>query len=124
SPTLAVTEGIVALFTGVGSGHTAQLVGVDERTGSVAWHSQPREFNGWPVLCPDDATVVCTTATDPAAQTALLRLEAATGHQLPSPIISTDSAGRDLGPGLYDPGTRTPDLLVGVVGGSVTWRHP
>ena len=54
----------------------------------------------------------------------MLRFTATTGTRLRSAVISTGTPGRDLGPGLYDPGIRTPEVLVGVTGGAVVWRRP
>ena len=127
SPRLAVTAGVVTILKAFGSGRTAQIVGLDERTGSLVSHSLRRstDVNGWPEVCPDDATTVCATVSDPTnGQTAVWRFTAKTGKQLASPIISTTSSGRDVGPDLYDPGLRTPDMLVAVDRGSIAWRHP
>ena len=125
SPSLAVAGGLVMFLQGIGSGITesARLVGVQGATGKQVWSSPAADFTGWPALCPDDATVVCATAVDPATeQTGVLRYTAATGHALPYAVIP-GSGGRDIGPGLYDPGARNPDQLVAVRGGAVAWQR-
>src|SRR5207253_6058504 len=104
-------------------GQTAHLVGVNATNGSTVWTSEPGFFTGWPAPCVDEATAVC--GTDAASQnTQVVRVAAANGRPLASPAISTNPSGRDLGPGLFDPGTRNPDLLVAVSGGEVAWRQP
>ena len=124
SPALMVVNGVVVMFADGGGAEKATLVGVDARSGAIRWHSAPGAFSGWPTACPDEDTVVCVSNQDPlTGHTQVMRFAATDGHPLASPVIS-NAAGRDLAPGLYDPGNRNPDLLVAVNGGAVAWDQP
>jgi hypothetical protein len=124
SPVLAVLGDLVVFFRPAG-GETAELVAAVAHTGVTVWSSRPGVFTGWPGRCVDDPSVVCVTGqvgTSPQAQ--LLRFTAATGAPLASPTISPDSSGRDLGPDLYDPGDRSPEMLLATSGSAVAWQRP
>ena len=106
--------------------------------GRQRWHSKPGLFTSWPSDCPGLPDEVCATSaavghgpaalstkpSSPPTSTAILRFNAATGAQQPQIVISTKSAGREIGEGLYDPGSRSPDMLTAVTGANVAWTAP
>ncbi len=122
-PALLAVGGVVVFFRSVGADQTAELVGVDARDGLTTWSSDSFEFTGWPAPCPDDPAVICVGGTI-GPQTQVMRFAAATGKPLKSPVVATETVGRDLGPNLFDSGARDPDELVAVSRGSVAWKQP
>ena len=54
---------------------------------------------------------------------ALLRFGAQTGEFLQAVQFAKTGAGREIGPGLFDPGERKPDWIVGVQAATLAWRE-
>jgi hypothetical protein len=92
----------------------------------VRWRSSLGSFATWPSVCPDNATAICLTGilSTSARRGTELRFDAQTGKQLPGALISKGFGGRELAPGLFDPGQRHPELLLATSGAQVTWRRP
>lgn len=123
TPTLAVVGDTVAVIEGTAGSQMAQLVGLNASDGKTTWTSPRGVFTGWPAPCADDLTAICVTGSS-GLQTQELRVNAATGAPLASPVVSPTPNGRDLAPNLFDPAIRNPDRLVAVSGGTVGWDHP
>src|SRR5439155_11498659 len=116
-PTLVVA-GRVVVYLGRGAGAAASLSAVDARSGKLLWRTRTAEFTSWPSICPDAADVVCITGVG-----ALLRFAAQTGEFLQAVQFAKTAAGREIGPGLFDPGQRKPEWLVGVQAATLAWRE-
>ncbi len=116
---------VVALKRIDPASQTAQLVSVAAASGTIAWAAPPALFTGWPIPCVDEPADVCVTSTSAAGNgTTLLRYVAATGRPLAPVVVSSAQAGRDLAPDLFDPGDRSPEVLLATSGGSVSWHRP
>jgi hypothetical protein len=134
--TPALAPGLAQFDTGVvfyqnAGGGDAKMVGVDASTGRTDWTSNPGSFFDWPEVCDDDPTEVCTTGFIPAdggddGLSRALRFHSSTGKRAGSVVISSaaDGGGRSLGPSLYDPGHRNPELLEATSSRSVAWQVP
>lgn len=125
-PNLAVIGSVVFYLGKRGStGPLGELVARDVNNGRVRWRSALGAFSTWPAVCPDATSAICLTgllSTSPQ-RGAELRLDSGTGRQLGGALISS-FGGRQLAPGLFDPGQRNPELLVATRGGRVSWRRP
>jgi hypothetical protein len=53
----------------------------------------------------------------------VLRFGLQTGELLQAVQFAPTTAGREIGPGLYDPGQRKPELLEASRGSSIGWRE-
>jgi hypothetical protein len=115
-PTLVVADGAV-VYLGTAKAPAAELVSVDAATGKERWHSAPGSFTSWPGICADSAGAVCLSG-----QGAVLRFGVANGHLLQAVRFAPTAAGREVGPGLFDPGQRNPELLEASHGASIVWR--
>jgi hypothetical protein len=101
------------------------MVAIDARSGTTVWATAPGIFTGWPDLCVDDPTMVCAAGNlDASNSSQVLRYAAATGAPEAPITIGNAGGGRDLGPDLFDPGERSPEMLVATAGGTVTWQEP
>ena len=56
--------------------------------------------------------------------TVALRFDPLSGRNSVGPVLSPHVGGREVGPGLYDPGGRKPERLVATRGSRVAWRRP
>jgi PQQ-like domain len=125
-PALAVIGGSVFyLATSGRGGPLGELVARDARDGHMRWRSALGAFSTGPLVCPDAVSAICLTgllSTSPQRGVEL-RFDSGTGKQLPGALISS-LVGRELAPGLFDPGQRKPELLVATRGGRVSWRRP
>jgi len=124
-PVLTVIGGDV-FYLGREGGSLADLVARDVTTGRVRWRSPLGAFATWPGVCPDVTTAICLTGllSTSSQRGAELRFDAKTGRQLPGALISKNFGGRELAPGLFDPGQRNPEVLLATRAGRVTWRRP
>ena len=124
-PVLSVVGGDV-FYLGRQGGSLAELVARDAATGHVRWKSAVGAFATWPGVCPDATTAICLTGllSTSGQRGAQLRFDASTGKQLPGALISQRFGGRELAPGLFDPGDRNPEVLIATSGGRVSWRRP
>ena len=101
----------------------AQLVAADAASGKPKWTSpQARPFIDMPALC-SDKQAVCATAYNPASKppsSPLLRFRLTDGV----PTILSTQAGRKLGVGIEDPGSRSPEFIehVSDTTGKVIWK--
>jgi hypothetical protein len=121
-PALGVFGELVTFLEPTGLAGAAKLVAANGRTGAISWSSSSATFFDWPEPCPDDPTEVCITGSKPSTATfGLLRFQADTGVPRPAPTVAD---ARNLGPDIYDPGTRNPEQLVATSGSSVAWRRP
>ena len=112
--------GRAGAFTGA-----AQVVARDVRSGSVVWQTPVGGFSSWPEICPDEPAVVCVTGFLPNGTTGELRFAAATGKPLGTIKVGTATyPGRELSPDLFDPGNRSPELLVATKAGRIVWHRP
>lgn len=125
-PGIGVFGDTVTFLEPAGPDPTAKMVGVDGRSGTVKWTAEPAgQYFDWPLPCVDDPTAVCTTGGVTGTKSSrLVRFRAADGKPLPAPLISTTDVARQLGPDIFDPGTRSPEQLVAVNGATVAWRRP
>ena len=124
-PVLGVAGSTVAYLRPVdNSTGTAELVGVDAATGRQLWHTPTGTFEDWPAPCPDNPLDICTTGSlGQAQQTTALRFQASGGAPAGAAVFSQSPGGRSLGPDLFDPGTRNPEMLLAVRGASVAWTR-
>jgi hypothetical protein len=104
-------------------GSTA-LAAVDAQSGAPVWQTQGGFFTDPPLLCHDDESAVCLSGLlgqgfNPAGQ---LRFDAATGRRLRAPQIAGPGP-RELGTGLFDPGSRNPERLLATRAGKVAWSR-
>jgi outer membrane protein assembly factor BamB len=122
APALVVADGRVISLRNAGNG-LADVVATDASTGRTVWHSEAGEFSSWPAPCPGEAGEVCVTGTISRDQ-GLLRFDAQNGKLLGSIKVAVSSAGRDLTSGLFDSGTRNPEMLVATTASGLAWRRP
>ena len=125
-PTVGVVGGNVVLFRAKDGLH--ELVAVDAGTGVERWASPPATFTTWPQACDDDRSIVCAfgrTGTAPGPERPL-RFAGDSGAPQPSPLIweTTYVTGRELAPGLFETGTRSPETLVATKGAVKLWSRP
>jgi outer membrane protein assembly factor BamB len=125
APALGVAGSTVAFLSPVGnSTGSSQLVGVAAATGRQLWHTPAGLFEDWPAPCADDPLDICTTGSPgQALQTLALRFRASDGAPAGAALVSRSPGGRALGPDLFDPGTRNPEMLLAVSGASVAWTR-
>lgn len=124
-PVLSVV-GDDVFYLGRQGGSLAEVVARDVSTGRVRWKSALGAFATWPGVCPDATTAICLTgllSTSPH-RGVQLRFDAKTGKQLPGALLSKQFGGRELAPGLFDPGDRNPEVLIATNGARVSWRRP
>lgn len=121
APELTIADNAVWYLKPSGSDGAAQLVAASSQTGAQVSASPPALFSNWPELCPGDVQVICLTGTTSGQETSLFRFDDRGGTPLASPVISTSSSGRELSPGLFDPGVRNPEQLVAASGAAVGW---
>ena len=124
-PVLTVIGGDV-FYLGRRGGSLAELVARNVATGQVRWRSPLGAFTTWPGVCPDQTTAICLSGllSTSSQQGAELRFDAKGGKQLPGALIEKRFGGRELAPGLFDPGQRNPEVLLATSAGRVTWRRP
>jgi PQQ-like domain len=128
APVLGVAGSTVAFLRPVGnrthSPMDSKLVGVDAANGRQLWHTRTGLFEDWPSQCADDPRDICTVGSiGLAQQTRALRFRASDGAQARAVLVSQSPGGRSLGPDLFDPGTRNPEMLLAVSGASVAWTR-
>jgi PQQ-like domain len=120
---LAVVGRRVVFFVPAGLLGVARLVARDARTGRVLWRGGRGAFTAWPSVCPDDATAICVSFSAREG-TVALRYDAERGRPRVGPVLSSSFGGRELAPGLFDPGGRKPERLVATRGTRLAWRRP
>jgi outer membrane protein assembly factor BamB len=127
APALGVAGATVAFLRPVHDSTYSRLVGVDAATGRQLWHTKAGLFEDWPSPCADDPREICTVgsigSSELAGQTQALRFRASDGAPAGAVLVSRSPGGRALGPDLFDPGTRNPEMLVAVSGASVAWTR-
>lgn len=125
APVLGVAGSTVVFLSPVDNAtQSAQVVGVDGATGRVLWRTPTGVYTDWPAPCPDDPLDVCTTGFAQGGQeTVALRFRASDGGPTGNTLISQSEGGRSVGPNLFDPGTRSPEMLLAVNGASVAWTR-
>lgn len=123
---LAVRAGMVFyLQPSPGSLGTARVAARAVSSGRIVWQSPAGTFVTWPEICPDEQTAVCVDGVLPSYGWGELRLSAADGGAMGLVTMGTaTSSGRELGPGLFDSGTRSPETLVATAHGRVAWQLP
>jgi outer membrane protein assembly factor BamB len=123
---LAVRAGTVFyLQPSPGAAGAARVAARAAASGKLLWQSPAGAFVTWPEICPDDQAAVCVDGALPSFGWGELRFSAADGGALGLVTIGTASnPGRELGPDLFDPGTRSPDEILATAHGRVTWRLP
>ncbi len=125
-PAVLAVNPVAVFYLGRAAGFVgaAQLVARNAASGGVVWRTPTGTFLSWPEICPDQPTTICVTGLVPGAGSGELRFDAATGKPLaPVSIGAGGYPGRELGPDLFDPGSRKPEVLVATDGGRVAWRH-
>jgi PQQ-like domain len=123
APVLAVVGRRVVFFAPAGTPGFARLVARDARTGRVLWRSGRGAFTAWPSVCPDDAAAICVSLTAREG-TVALRFDAERGRPRAGPLLSSKFGGRELAPGLFDPGGRKPERLLATRGTRRAWARP
>ena len=124
-PALGVAGSTVVFLRSVDNNvGSSQVVGVDAATGRQLWHTPAGAFDDWPGPCPDDPLDICASGSlGQAGQTQALRFRADDGAPAGAALVSRSPGGRGLGPDLFDPGTRSPEMLLAVSGASVAWTR-
>ncbi len=125
-PAMLAVRGLAVFYLGRAAGFVgaAQLVARNAASGSIVWRTPAGSFWSWPEICPDQPDAVCVTGLLPGVGSGELRFDAATGRPFaPVKVGAGSNPGRELGPDLFDPGLRKPDMLVATDGGHVAWRH-
>ena len=117
------TDGTRLFYLAQTAGGTA-LAALDANSGRQVWASQAGSFTSWPELCPGDPADVCSTGSITGNGATLLRFAASSGRPLTSPQISPSASARELAPGLFDAGARSPETLVAASGPTVGWAGP
>ena len=124
APVLGVAGSTVAFLSPVDDSTYSRLVGVAAATGRQLWHTPAGLFEDWPQPCPGDTLDICTTGSfGLAQQTQALRFRASNGAPAGAVLVSQSPGGRALGPDLFDPGVRNPEMLLSVSGASVAWTR-
>lgn len=125
SPTLGVAGSTVAFLSPVDNKiGSSQLVGVDAATGRQLWHTPTGGFGDWPAPCSDAPSDICATGSFNADQSLALRFRASDGAQVGAAVLAYTAGGREIGPDLYDPAVRAPEVMEAVSGTSVAWIRP
>ena len=125
SPALGVAGSTVAFLSPVDNKiGSSQLVGVDAATGRRLWHTPTGGFGDWPAPCSDAPSDICATGSFNADQTLALRFRASDGAQVGAAVLAYTAGGREIGPDLYDPAARGPEVMEAVSGTSVAWIRP
>ena len=120
APELPVIAGNVVYIQALSG--AGELASADPATGNISWTSPLADFTSWPEPCPGDPADVCATSVTDTGTTEL-RFNGTTGAPLHSPLVSS-GVGRELAPGLFDPGLRGQEGLVALDGARVAWSQP
>ena len=118
-PPALVVSGSTVVYLRPVSGEEAELAAVDAATGREVWRSRRADFTSWPSVCPDAADTVCVTGAGAA-----LRFGLQTGELLQAVAFAPTAAGREIGPGLFDPAKRNPEMMEGAPGAVIAWHEP
>jgi outer membrane protein assembly factor BamB len=103
----------------------AELSAADPRTGRTIWHTPAAPYTAFPNLCPASRASICVTRSFGSGQAgSLLRFDARTGCLCGRLVVSRNQYVRGVGTGLYDPGERSPELLVASDATHVFWVRP
>jgi outer membrane protein assembly factor BamB len=124
---LAVRGTTVFYLEGVGApgNGAARVVAKDAASGNVLWRSNGGRFFSWPEICPDQPSAVCVSGTVVGAGWGQIRFATADGKVLADVKMGTaNDPGRELGPDLFDPGSRSPEQLLVVANGREAWSRP
>jgi hypothetical protein len=121
----AVIAGANLVFLGRRVDGSTALTAVDAQAGTPVWQTQGGVFDDQPALCGDDDSAVCVSGLlgEQATQARPLRFDVATGRRVPAPRIAGPGP-REIGTGLFDPGSRAPERLVATRAGKVAWSRP
>jgi outer membrane protein assembly factor BamB len=124
APTV-MTSGGTVIYMRPAVGGVTELVARDVATGRDLWRV-PGLFTSWPEACPESPAAVCVTGSLlwQKRQTYLLSLDAGNGETRAIATLGKRSGGRRIAPGLFDPGARSPELLLAAQSSRVTWRQP
>ena len=124
---LAVRNGVVFYLEAAPKPYglaTAEVVARAAATDTVLWRSAVGEFTTVPEICPDQPAAICVNGVQ-GADHGELRFSATDGHRVAlAPMGTSNFPGRELGPDLFDAGTRKPERLLAVNQGHVVWVRP
>ncbi len=137
APSLVSVAGYIPILFptyGLSSGGPVKIAAVNPANGSIVWTGKSGVYSDWPAPCPGSLTDVCdegqlsnsgsqySTIFDYDGKTG--RLASSTSIMIPGhPSIQTTYA-RQLAWGLYDPGARNPEYIMGVTGDTIKWSSP
>ncbi len=105
----------------------ARVAARDVGSGRLLWQSTVGEFSDWPQICPDDQEAVCASGSllGAGGTAGALSFSAASGKPVwDANIAGVLASGRELGPDIYDPGGRSPEVFAVTSKGRVAWRRP
>ncbi|HKD94733.1 MAG TPA: PQQ-binding-like beta-propeller repeat protein [Gaiellaceae bacterium] len=102
----------------------ARVAARDAASGNIVWQSAVGSFETWPEICPDQTDAVCVNGKIGGVGWGQLRFSATTGDVLGVVQMGTAAyPGRELGPDLFDPGKRSPEQLLAVSKGKLSWKR-
>jgi hypothetical protein len=104
----------------------AEVAAVAARSGRLLWQSGRGYFSAWPIFCPDEPAVICTTGravVGSSQQGVEFRFDLRTGRQLGMLVLSADKHARLVGAGLFDLAVRNPDVLAAANGATIAWQQ-
>lgn len=112
------------LAPGTGPLGAARVVARNAASGRIVWRGPLGAFFTWPEICPDETAAVCVNGLTAGGAWGQLRYAATDGRLLAAVRIgSPNYPGRELGPGLFDAGARSPETLLAVTAGRVAWQR-
>jgi outer membrane protein assembly factor BamB len=121
-PPLFAVAGNRILYLRAAHGLLSELAAADAQTGRTLWHTPPARYTSFPDFCPVSRTAVCVTRAFGSGQPgSVLRFEPRSGCLCGRLVVSRNPYARAIGSGLYDPGERTPELLVASDATRVLW---
>jgi hypothetical protein len=128
APALAMSgDEVVYLRAAAGAPRgVAEVAAVAARSGRLLWQSGRGYFSAWPIFCPDEPAVICTTGravVGSSQQGVEFRFDLRTGRQLGMLVLSADKHARLVGAGLFDLAVRNPDVLAAANGATIAWQQ-
>jgi hypothetical protein len=124
-PPLFAVAGNRIVYLRAAHGLLSEVAAADAQTGRTLWQTSPARYTSYPEICPASRTAVCVTRAFGSGQPgSVLLFDPHSGCSCGRLVVSRSPYARAVGTGLYDPGERTPELLVASDETRVLWVRP